>query len=170
MIVKTHATSKLTGNKLSIPGTNTKQIGDILADSLLIVPYRLNGVWVSLGAYIQASAIYRRHREELLALNSIVISGHSLGAGNACILSLLLRNDKWYHPITLDCKGGLKVLGRRASWIVGVYCTVKWQVRHRDPIPHIPLWYAPGNDTEKTGDKRRHWFDWSMSEHMGYWG
>ena len=106
-LISKHATAKLKGNTLVCRGTDTKQIGDILADILLLVPYYIKGVgFVSYSVYLQAREIYDRHLSELLKHDLVVLSGHSLGAGICRVLAIMLIDD-FELRVSIVGKGGV---------------------------------------------------------------
>jgi len=164
------STYELNGNKMSCRGTNIKQIWDILADLLLLVPFWIKGVgFVSWGVYLQGKSIYNKTLMALHMQDRVYLNGHSLGAGNCLIVAILLLKDNYKGQIEINAIGGVKCLSKKAA----LYLKVKnvrttWRVRHRDPVPHIGPWKEPMHNTPVEGDQKTWFFDYSMQEHVKY--
>lgn len=168
--IRNDATAKLTKKGLSVEGTNSKQIGDVLADILILIPFYLKGCgWVSLTVYLQAKEIYEEYGKDLHAMNEVTLSGHSLGAGICQIIACFLKRDGYLKPIHVYGKGGVKCLSSKVNTLLIIQLSAyEWVVNYRDPIPFLGWWSMP-IITKYTGDRRKHIFDWSMEDHVAYW-
>jgi hypothetical protein len=170
--MKEHVDGYMTGNILTILGTDFKQLGDIWADLLMWIPKDTPVGMVAYGPYVQAKEIYKQNKDQIMKCSGLVITSHSLGSGIACIIALLARLDGYAMEINIMAKGGLKTIDRNVrAFLQMTGVVVDWRVRHRDPIPHIPLWVAPYHKTEKEGDKRRWPLDYDFNldgEHCKY--
>lgn len=170
-IIRKHATGKLTDNGLECRGTDVNQVGDVLADVLLLVPKHIKHVgFVSYSVYLQAKEIYDKYYLDLYEdMESVTLSGHSLGAGICRIIAIMLRLDGYEGEIHIVGKGGVKALSRKAeSWLFYRVKSDSWIVNHRDPIPFLGWWSMPLS-VEYRGESHKHLFDWDMAEHMNYW-
>ena len=169
-MIQEHATSYINNKTLICSGTNINQIADILTNTLLLVPYYMKGVgFVSLGFYLQAKSIYKKHREELMALRVAPLTGHSLGTGNCCIVALLMIRDGFKGHVLISGQGGVKVLSKKAKrylWHSDSSCI--WKVNHKDIVPFLGWWHEPFHGTKRSGEKRKHIFDWDFKSHLNY--
>ena len=168
-IIKRDATYTLNNNYLVIGGTDCKQLGDILADLLLLVPYKTKYGWVSYGVYLQALSVFEKEGNALTDYEIINLSGHSLGGGAALILALLLLDSGYYGTINIYTVGAVKCISSKTAEFMNFrLSTVSWRVRHRDIVPHLGWWSEPIHSTPREGDKRKHIFDWDIKEHVMY--
>ena len=160
-MIKTHATWEVTSEGLALEGT--MEFGDIIADILSPFPKKLPVGTVSLGPYIQAEEIYKKNKDYLNKLPYVKYRGHSLGAGIAPIIAILQRLDGYEGIIFIEAIGGLKTLSYEAMmYLKDRDVFTEWRVLHRDPVPHIPFWYAPWNETEKEGEERKWFLDYDF--------
>ena len=167
---KQQCTAEFKNNKLSLRGTDSKELADIIADALLLIPTFEEYGAASLGAVLQAKVIYARHKEALLNTPYLLISGHSLGAGIGCIIALMMIQDGYRNGLKIEGKGGIKVLSREAQIRLSNHCIVEWEVQHRDIVPVLGYWKAPIHNTKRSGPKKKHMFDYSIQAHVNYWG
>jgi len=169
-LIKSHATAELNGNVLSIRGTDINEWGDILADALMLIPTETKFGLVSWSVHQQAKEIFLRYYNRIDVTDHISINGHSLGAGIALHLAILLRSNWYKGKIEIHGVGGLKSVGRKAMQLLNsdVDTTITWRVRYKDPVPYIDWWASPKKFMQ--GEKRKHIFDWDFKEHMAYWG
>ena len=172
-IIKRDATYVFNNSTLILRGTDTKELGDILADLLLLIPKKIKNVgYVSYGAYLQAVRVYKEIGEGILSLKTITISGHSLGAGVALIVAILLYSRGNYEgDVYIDCCGGIKVLSKKARNYLGARAkSTIWEFRYRDPVPVLGWFKEPLHSTPRSGSKKRWFLDFSIKEHVKYWG
>lgn len=169
-IIRKHATAEFKGSILICRGTDINQIGDVLADILLLVPKHIKHVgFVSYSVYLQAKELFDRHWCDIKVMPSIKLSGHSLGAGVCRVLAILLYQNGYLGQINISGKGGVKALSKKAeNWLFYRVTSDEWVVNHRDPIPFLGWWAMPLS-VEYRGESHKHLFDWDMEEHMNYW-
>jgi len=166
-LIKSHADADMKGNNLIIKGTDVNQMGDLLADILLMIPHYVKGYgFVSWSVWLQAKEIYRDYYIALHEKLVLIINGHSLGAGIALLVALMLRRDGCKRHISIYGVGGVKCIGRRVKKFLERETTISWRVRHKDPVPYLGFWHNP--ETTYEGDKRKHIFDWDIKEHTNY--
>jgi hypothetical protein len=166
-MIEEDATAVLNGNSLSCEGTNINQIGDILADALLLFPMKVEFGWVSLGVWLQAKAVYNRYKDQLHALDRVELSGHSLGAGIALLVGYQLITNDYEGRIKISCCGGVKCISRSLVKWLALRTKTIWRVRFRDPIPWLGWWSMP-ELVKYEGEPKRHIFDYSIKEHISY--
>jgi len=169
-MIKEQCTSELKGSTLYMRGTDVKEISDILAIKWLLIPKHIKDVGnVSLGVWLQAEVIYKRHKEELFKQKSLKIEGHSLGGGIALHIAIMLFLDDYRGFIKINCKGAVKCIDEdTAIWLFPKRQQTIWAVNHKDPVPFLGWWKEPNHWTPRTGEKRKHFLDWSIKAHTDY--
>jgi len=161
------ATAILKGNSLSCEGTNATQLGDIISDILLLVPYKTDYGYISYGVYLQAIEVYEKHKGELFNFKTIHLSGHSLGGGIALQVAIFLRLDNYTGVINVNTVGAVKCISKRTAKWISSRANIEWRVRHRDIVPHLGWWSMPFR-TILEGEPRKHFMDYDLNEHLMY--
>ena len=166
-IIKKAATATLKGNNLSCPGTNINQVGDILSDAMLLIPWKVEHGFVSLGVLWQAEAVYKRFSDRLHNLPEINLSGHSLGAGVALLVGYKLLVNGYPGIININCCGGVKGVSKKLGIWLSCRAHINWRIRRRDPVPYLGWWSMPALIIVE-GDPKKHIFDYDIKEHVMY--
>ena len=168
-IIKNATSYHVMGNRVVIEGTNYKQVGDIVADALLMVPKLTRHGFISWSIYQQAEVIFEEIGSELMELSRIKLCGFSLGGSVAILLAQLLLENGYMGEISVYAWGSPKVLSRQVvEFLSPRLKLVSWRIRHRDIVPHLGWWMEPYHFTPIEGSERKHYLDWSFKEHISY--